>query len=900
MTVSTTEARSRAQAFANEWSGVTDERQESQSFWEHFFRIFDLERRHFARFEKRVQYPDGGNGFIDVFWPGKLLCEQKSAGRNLEAAYKQALGYLDTLPSSDVPRYVIVSDFARMKVYDHDTDELREFTLEELPDNIELFDFIRRDQDAHAWDQEQTEASVKACEELSGLHDLIKEAGYTGHKLEVFLVRLLFCFFAEDSGVFDNHQFSRYVLEHSEDNGADMGPAINMIFEVLNTPEQQRMSTLPPEVQALPYVNGGVFSEYIPSVGFDRNMRLAFWKCSQLDWKNISPSIFGSIFQGVMDGEARRAEGAHYTSEHNIRKVIDALFLNDLYAEFVAVRNDRYKLKRFHAKLAGLTFFDPACGSGNFLTTAYKELRHLEDQVLEILSNGQTIMDLSAIVKVNVGQFYGIELLDFPCQIANVAIWLADHQANRRTGQVFGLFYRHLPLHDYHQIVGANALRMEWADLIKPDQCSYIFGNPPFIGAMHVTETQRDELRALFDDARGCGEIDYVAGWYLKAAKFITGTSIRCAFVSTNSICQGLQVGVLWRELVETYDVSIDFAYHKFPWENDARGLAHVHVIIVGFGIGDNERPKRLYTFIPASKETQTQTVTHINGYLAPAADVYVVERSAPLSDVPPMRWGSQPRTKGLVLSSDDKAGLVAENPLCSKWIRPFWGADEFLKRKERYCLWLVGADPSEIIQCPGVVARINQVREERLASRAAATRALAATPTLFAQIAHPDTDYILVPRHSSERRDYVPIGFVSSEVIASDATVIVPEATLYHFGVLTSQIHNAWMRTVAGRIKSDYRYAKDLVYNTFVWPEASPEQVSKIEVAARAVLDARTSYPRTRLGDLYRRDLIPPELLRAHRALDREVERAYGIRFDGNEEMMVAHLFQLYAGAAR
>ncbi len=892
MSVSTTEARARAQAFAKEWADATDERAESQPFWEAFFRIFGLERRHYARFEKRVKYDAGSDGYIDLFWPGKLICEQKSAGRSLDKAYDQALRYIDTLPNRDVPGHVIVSDFARMKVYDHDNDELREFPLEELSDNIELFDFIRLDNDALRWDQEQAEASVKASSELAKLHDLIEGAGYTGHKLEVFLVRLLFCFFAEDAGIFEHSQFSKYVYEHSEANGADLGAAISAIFEILNTPEPERMTTIPAELKTLPYVNGGVFSEQIPHVGFDRDMRHAFWKCGQLDWRNISPSIFGSIFQGVMDAAQRRAEGAHYTNEDNIRKVIRPLFLDDLYSEFVRVKNDKPKLKQFHAKLASLTFLDPACGCGNFLTTTYKELRHLEDQVLEIIWNGQTVMDVGALVKVNVGQFYGMELLDFPCQIANVAIWLADHQANRRTGELFGTFYRHLPLTDYHQIIQTNALTTDWHDLISPDSCDFVLGNPPFVGARTMGPAQKMEVKDLAHDIAKNFDLDYVSASYLKAADFIQGTSASVAFVSTNSITQGVQVSALWKHLTKSKGVSIDFAYETFVWDSEARGKARVHCVIVGFSLGGK---KAKYLF---AADGEKRRVGHINPYLVDAPDVFIEATASPISPVLRMVNGNQPRDGGhLVLSPEERTHILADEPQIDKFIRPYLGAEELLNNGQRFCLWLEDASPAEIRSSPTLVKRAALVRDFRLASRAKTTRGYAATPSLFAQRPQPaNIGCLAVPSVSPERRPYIPIVFIAPGVILSNLVLLIPGAGSYEFGVLSSQMHNSWMRRVAGRLESRYRYGRDTVYNPFPWPSPSDELRLRIEQAADAVLKARLAFPGCSLADLCGPESMPPDLVNAHRALDKAVERAYGVRFDRDEDKIVAHLFEMYA----
>ncbi|HET6352135.1 MAG TPA: DNA methyltransferase [Coriobacteriia bacterium] len=901
MTVSTTEARARAQSFSNEWADETNERAESQSFWEHFFRIFDLERRHFARFENRVQYLDGGNGYIDVFWPGVLLCEQKSAGRSLEVAFGQALTYAQTLPPDQVPGHIVVSDFANMKVYDLDAGKMREFPLGELADNIELFDFIRLGDTSLRWDDEQAEASVQACGTLAELHDRIEAAGYRGHKLEVFMVRLLFCFFAEDTGIFASRQFSRYVLEHSESSGADMGSVIGSIFEVLDTPESERMTTLREDLRTLPYVNGGVFSERIPNVDFDAEMRLAFWECARLNWSDIAPSIFGSIFQGVMDSGQRRAEGAHYTSEENIRKLIGPLFLDDLYAEFVAIKNDKYKLKRFHTNLANLRFLDPACGSGNFLTTAYKELRHLEDQVLEILWNGQTVLDVGVLVKVNVGQFYGIELLEFPSQIARVAIWLADHQANRRTGALFGTFYRNLPLKEYGHIIQSNALTMDWADLIQPADCSYIMGNPPFIGARYQTPEQKAEMASVFAGVRNWGDIDYVGAWYMKAAKYVQGVSTRCAFVSTNSICQGEQVANLWAPLMKGLGVHIDFAHRTFRWSSEARGTAHVYCVIVGFSTTKRAPSRTLFSYSTPDAQPVDASVAHINAYLVDAPDVFIYKRSRPLCNVPPMGIGNKPIDDGNYLfTEDEKDAFLQIEPEAAPYFHPWLGSKEFINGFTRWCLWLGDCPPQVLRSMPACLARVAAVREFRLASRSAVTRALADTPTRFHVENFPAGDSILVPKVSSERREYVPIGIVGPETFCSDLVFLVPNGTLFHFAVLTSEFHNAWMRHVAGRLESRYRYSAGVVYNTFPWPNVEETRISNIEQAAGEILAVRALYPESTLADLYDPLTMPASLRRAHRTLDLEIENAYGVAFHGDETKIVAHLFDIYAQLAK
>ena len=897
MAVSSTEARARAQQFVNDWTGTTDERSESQPFWEAFFRIFGLERRHIARFEKHVNYDDGGNGFIDVFWPGKLLCEQKGAGKSLDAAFAQAIKYVRALPVAEVPRYVIVSDFATFRLFDLDTDESRELALEELPANIELFDFIRLTDEVHQWDTEQVEASVKASEKLAELHDLLHAAGYTGHRLEIFMVRLLFCFFAEDAGIFEPNQFSKYAIDHSETNGTGLGPALTSIFEVLDTPEDERMSTLNQELASFPYVNGGVFSDRIPTVNFDANMRLAFYYCSHINWSSISPSIFGSIFQGVMDQAERRAGGAHYTTEENIRKVIYPLFMDDLYSEFVRTKNDKRALRRFHERLGTLTFFDPACGCGNFLTTTLKELRHLEDQVLEVLWDGQTVLDVRELVKVTPGQFYGIELLDFPTQIANVAIWLADHQANIRTGKIFGTFYRNLPLVDYDHIVQGNALTKDWAEVIAPEDCDYVFGNPPFVGARYQSPEQKSEMETIFAGVKNWGNIDYVGAWFMRAAQYTSVGKGNCAFVATNSICQGEQVANLWKPLMEDMGVTITFAHRTFRWTSEARGAAHVYCVIVGFSVHPIKEARRwLYTYqTPSSEPVQTR-VQHINAYLVDAPNVFVYSRSQPINGVPNIGIGNQPIDGGhFLFTSDEMREHVQAEPNAMMWFKRWLGAKEFLNGDERWCLWLGECPPSTLKKMPLAMDRVRRVREFRLKSKRKSTIKLADTPTRFEVENMPQGHSVVIPGVSSERRKYIPVGYIGPETLASNLLYLLPNASLYDFGILHSLMHNAWMRQVAGRLESRYRYSAGVVYNNFPWPDATDDQRAAVERAAQGVLDARSLYPGETLADLYDPNLTPKELVQAHNELDRAVERAYGIKANGDEAEIVRHLFTMY-----
>jgi type II restriction/modification system DNA methylase subunit YeeA len=596
------------------------------------------------------------------------------------------------------------------------------------------------------------------------------------------------------------------------------------------------------------------------------------------------------MFQGVMDAKQRREMGAHYTSEENILKLINPLFMDELWQEFDKVKTDPAALDRFHEKIARLKFLDPACGCGNFLIITYRELRILEIEILKMkVSSNQLIIDISPLLKVNVEQFYGIEYEDFPCQIAQVGMWLMDHQMNLRASEQFGTYYARLPLLQSATIINGNALRIDWESVVPKNELSYILGNPPFVGGMMMSRDQKADMMDVFGDVKGVGELDYVSAWYQKATEYMAGTGISTAFVSTNSIAQGQQAVTLWKPLLET-GITISFAYRTFIWSNEAKGKAAVHCVILGFSFVDS--PNK-YIFDGTEKIEARQ----INSYLVEAPNIFIDSRSKPLCDVPPMRFGSMPRDGGgFILSDEEKVDLLAKEPLAEKWIKPYLGSYEFINNKSRWCLWLVGANPGEMKKCSMIMERVESIKQFRASSVAAGTRKFADTPTLFCQIAQPDAEYIAIPKVSSERRRYIPIGFLPASTIASDLLFLIPEATLYHFGILTSNVHNAWMRTVCGRLKSDYRYAKDIVYNNFPWPDITDEQKAAIEELAQAVLDARTLFPDSSLADLYDPLTMPPVLLKAHQNLDRAVMKLYGFSVkDTTEASCVAALMERY-----
>ena len=919
MPLSWNEIKSRALAFSREWADAANEDSEAKPFWIAFFEIFGITNKRVATFEHAVKKYGGDQGYVDLFWPGVLLVEQKSRGKNLDRAFDQALDYFPGIKERDLPRHIVVCDFARFRLHDLETGDTREFALKDLHKHIRHFGFIAgyETQDI----KPQNPVNIQAAERMGRLHDALKAAGFEGHALEVLLVRLLFCLFADDTGIFQPAQALRtYIEDRTREDGSDLGPLLARLFQVLNTPEAKRGKALDDQLAAFPYINGRLFEEPIPIADFDSAMREALLDACALDWSAISPAIFGALFQSIMDKTARRNLGAHYTSEENIEKLIKPLFLDALWAEFDKVKKNRNKLFEFHKKLRGLTFFDPACGCGNFLVIAYRELRLLELDILRASlalerEFKQSLIDIFQLLSIDVDQFYGIEIEEFPAQIAQVALWLADHQMNLKVSEEFGLYFARIPLKTSPHIVHGNALTLDWNDVLPAERCSYVMGNPPFIGAKFMSEPQRADTRAVFDGIANAGLLDFVAAWYVKAAHYIHpspasgggvgGEGTRCAFVSTNSITQGEQVGVLWGWLL-AQGIKIHFAHRTFSWSNEARGKAAVHCVIVGFGLGEVAE-KTIYEYGDIKGEPHALPAANINPYLVDAVDVVLAKRTKPISSCPEMKFGNQPIDGGfLLLSPEERALAVSSERMIQPYIRPYLGSEEFINGGERYCLWLENAPPELLRTSPFIRDRLRAVRDFRLNSQREVTRELAATPSRFAFVSHAEIPYLLVPSVSSERRDYIPIGFMPADAIASNLCLIVPKATLYHFGVLTSALHMAWVRSVCGRLESRYRYSAGIVYNNFPWPEAlsrpaatlSPRErgmAEAIETAAQAVLDARTQFPGSTLADLYDPLSMPPALLKAHQKLDAAVDKAYGKTGFKSDAERVAFLFQRY-----
>ena len=912
MRLSWNEIRARAAEFTREWADAAYEKGETQSFYNDFFEIFDVRRRTVARYEEHVRRLDNTSGFIDLFWPGVLLVEQKSAGRDLAVARVQAGTYFDALPERDRPRYQLLCDFQTFELLDRDEREETHFALADLPRHVEQFGFILGVQRRTFRDQDP--ANIEAAEQVGRLHDALKATGYRGPDLERFLVRIVFCLFADDTGLFEPRDiFFDFIEMRTGVDGADLGPWLAQLFQVLDTPDADRTATLDEDLARFPYVNGDLFQETLRIPSFNAAMRQALCEACRFDWSKISPAIFGALFQSVMDPAERRAEGAHYTTEQNILKVIEPLFLDDLRAEFAHVQDLKTRraarLRAFHAKLGSLTFLDPACGCGNFLVIAYREVRALELEVIRNIRSltgvdDQAVLDVATFSQVDVDQFYGIERSEFPVRIAETALWMMDHIMNNRLSLAFGQAYARIPLTTAPRIRNADALELDWADLLQPEKCDYVFGNPPFIGQSYQQPQQRQQMRRLLDPrGKRAGSLDYVAAWFIRAADYALSGRARIGFVATNSITQGEQVAQLWPLLFNRYKREIAFAHRTFAWGSDARGKAHVHVVIIGLDGRETTRPyTRLFSYPDLNGDPEETHHIAISPYLFDAgglADPHLVvtKLSKPINGLPDARMGTKPVVgQHYLFSSDEKARFIVAEPRASAYLRPFIGSREFLQGRSRHILHLSGIQPSELAKLPLTRERVASVRAMRAESRKAATKALASFPTEYEVSTVPTAPFLVIPEASSERREYVPIGWLEPPVIPSNLVHVLENATLANFALLTSTMHMAWLRHIGGRLKSDYRYSIGLVYNTFPLPPGFADaDTSALESLAQAVLDARAAHPGATLADLYDPDLMPPNLRRAHQALDRAVDRLYRRKRFTSERERIEYLFALY-----
>ncbi len=908
MHLSWNEIRVRAAAFVQEWWNTVRECSETQSFYNDFFEIFGVKRRTVARYEQHVKKLDNRSGFIDLFWPGVLIVEQKSVGRNLADAYEQAGAYFDALQESERPRYILLSDFQSFELYDLDERHTLTFPLKALPEHITAFGFMRGVQRRTFRDQDPV--NIQAAERVGRLHDALFAAGYQGHDLERLLVRLVFCLFADDTGIFEpRDSFLDFIETRTGEDGSDTGARLMELFQVLDTPERQRQTTRDEELLRFPYINGELFGDPLRIPAFDAAMRRLLLEACQFDWSNISPAIFGSLFQSIMDPAARRATGAHYTTEQNILKVIEPLLLDDLRAQLMRLksRKDRHRiaeLRRFQVKLGDLRFLDPACGCGNFLIIAYRELRLLELEVLKELQRAQA-GQLELLSLINVDRFYGIELNEFPARIAETALWMMDHIMNNRMSLEFGEVYVRIPLERSPHIVHGDALALDWSALLPPARCSFVLGNPPFGGAKFQTPAQREQVRSIAALGKRGGTLDYVTAWFIKAGDYVQTSAARIGFVATNSITQGEQVGQLWPILFDRCQLEIAFAHRTFAWGSEARGKANVHVVIIGLDQREQARAdKRLFSYPDVKGEPEETGHPVISPYLFDGGgltDPYMtaLKEPQPINGMRKLIVGSNPLDGGhYVFGPEERKAFLAMEPDAEPLLRPYVGSREYLQGNKRWVLALHNVSPAILARLPRVREIISIVRTYRKSSKSSFTQSLAETPTIYHLNVLPRTPFLVIPQTSSERRDYVPMGWLEPPVIPSVKLIVLENARLADFALLTSTMHMAWMRTVTGRMKSDYSYSIGLVYNTFPTPPgfaSNSADLSKLEPLAQAILDARAAHPGATLADLYDPDLMPPNLRRAHQTLDRAIDRLYRHSGFASERERVEHLFMLY-----
>lgn len=920
------EQRAAAKAFVADWQGRGDEKQDTQSFWlallQKVYGVAEPEK--YMRFEVRVKIDN--TDFIDgLIEKTHVLIEQKSYGINLRKGIKQSNGsmltpygqarrYAGSLPHNQNPRWIVVCNFEEFWIYDMNrpNDDPEILKLANLEKEYSRLNFLVDTGDENI--KREMEISIQAGELVGRLYDAFlkqykePESEHAQKSLNMLCVRLVFCMYAEDAGIFGKpNMFHDYMSKRGVQAGRR---ALIDLFRVLDCKPDERDPYLAdddPDLAAFPYVNGGLFSDEdieIPPFN-DEIFALLLSRASEcFDWSEISPTIFGAVFESTLNPETRRKGGMHYTSIENIHKVIDPLFMDDLKAEFETIKQDavlrtrRVKLTRFQDKLAGLKFLDPACGSGNFLTETYLLLRKMENEVLELLLGGQIAMGFenASPIKVSIQQFYGIEINNFAVTVAKTALWIAESQMMKRTEDIVHMNLDFLPLKTYTKITEGNALRIDWETVISKYELNYIMGNPPFVGYSLQSKEQKEDILSIYVDEKGkpyktAGKIDYVAGWYFKAAQMMQGTRIRTALVSTNSITQGEQVASVWKPLYDRFGIHIDFAHRTFCWDSEASMKAHVHCVIVGFSCAENQSARKLFN------GDSVQLVQNINPYLIASQTLFIEGRTKPICDVPMLMNGGKPTEGGyLILSEKEKDELLLSESQAKSFVRPYMMGKDFINRKPRYCLWMVGANPAIIKKCPAIVERIEKVRKYRLASTKEATRCKADTPMLFDEVRECYSDYVAIPKVSSENRRYIPIEYLPKDIIPGDKLFMMPDASLYSFGVITSNVHMAWMRVVGGRLKSDYSYSNTIVYNNFPWPTPTAAQKARIEQTAQAILDARALYPDCSLADLYDQATMPPELIKAHQDNDRAVMDAYGMPVNGtNEASCVAWLMRMY-----
>ncbi len=857
------EIEDRAVKFQNHWRNCEgNERQEAQTFEKDFMNIFGIHWKD-GFHEYQITLKDGSIGYIDYFIPGEILIEMKSKGQSLTKAYTQAMAYVHSLKQEEIPVLLVVSDFDKMQVYNLEKDHrYNPFKISQIRKYVRIFGLLAG-YDTTDKEKTEIELNIDASYKMAKLHDILKENGYVGHNLEIYLVRLLFCLFAEDTGIFERYSFRDYV-EASEEDGSDLSMRLMALFNILNTPLEKRMNNLSTELKRFRYINGNLFKDNLSLASFNKNMRNLLLECCMFNWSEINPSIFGAIFQGVMNQDQRRNLGAHYTSEENIMKVLEPLFL------------------------------DPACGSGNFLIMAYQKIRELEFEVMKMIYDNRELQMIGAKNIVHINQFYGIEYEEFPVEIAKVSMILMKHLMDQQISNYFGFNIIDFPIRENANIINDNALRIDWNELIDAKELDYIIGNPPFIGARLMNREQKADINLVFNGVKNIGNLDYVSAWYAKSAEMIQeNTDLKVAFVSTNSICQGEQVSILWKYILENKSCKIDFAYRTFKWSNEAKYKAAVYCVIIGFSSVIKKVDKKIIY----ENDGTFQEAQNINSYLVDADNVYIESRRKPLCDVIEIGMGNQPIDNGNYLfTKEEMETFIKEEPQSKRYFIKWYGAREFINNSPRYCLYLADEKPNHIKTMPLVMERVENVREFRLKSIRKNTFKLANTPTMFQTINISKDNYLLIPRVTSEKRIYIPIGFMSSNSMASDAVHIMPNANIYHFGILTSNVHNAWMRVIGGRLKGDYRYSKNIVYNNFPWPKTNEEVKIIVSQKAELVLKVRKKYQDWSYADLYDPLFMPKDLLKAHKDLDRAVWEAYGKSWNIDSEAdCIKYLMKLY-----
>jgi hypothetical protein len=887
----------RAIAFQKRWiSTIGEEKQLSNNFQNDFMQVFGVDW-HIGLNQHQIYLKDGSIGYIDYFIPGKILIEMKSKGKSLKTAYTQAMTYVEALKPEEKPLLIVCSDFDKIEVHNLEKKySYKPFKVSQLKNHIRIFGFLagynlKNDEIAEV--EVNTEASYK----IANIHDALKEKGYDGHDLETYVVRIVFCLFAEDTGIFQKEGFENYI-ESTKEDGSDLSIKLMSLFSILDTPIDRRPKGLGDNLNNFRYINGAIFKNPLPLASFDSKMRKLLLECSkEFDWSKISPAIFGAMFQGVMDEQKRRNLGAHYTSRENIMKILDPLFLDNLKVDFEKSKTTKKELLDFQKKLSSLKFLDPACGSGNFLIVAYEELRKLEFEVLKLLFDKKENMFLETVISVKINQFSGIEIEDFPAQVANLSMILMKHLLDREISEYFGFNVIDFPIKESANIVRANALEIDWNNVVDLSSLNYIIGNPPFIGAKETSSVQRKEINAIYLDEKGkqtstSGKNDYVSGWFYKASDISSKYRVEVGFVSTNSITQGEQIESVWKVLFDKFNIQINFAYKNFKWTNNAKYNAAVIVVIIGFSSIVKPTIKFLW-----DAEGIKRTVSRINAYLLERENVFIKSRTKPFSEVSKMMKGNIPADGNfLIMSEEEKNELLINYPEAKEIIKTYLSSRDFLHGIKRYCIWLENVSPSKYSRIKPIMERIESVKQFRLKSKKPKTVLDASKPSLFQEIRQPKSNYLFIPGISSENRKYIPMGYLEQNVIAGSGTVLVHNATLLEFGILTSITHMAWIKSVSGRLKNDLSYSVSLVYNTFPWPYITDEIKNKISATAKNILEIREKYKDSSLAELYNPLLMPVDLLKAHELNDKAVWEAYGKAWNINsEEDCLTHLFELY-----